>query len=299
MSLPRQVLEGKTYLITRRTRERRFFLRPSAVTNAIICFCVAWAAARTGVLIHVQSWMSSHPHIVCTDVRGQHPKFTHWLFRHVSVCLKLVLGISENFWKVEKPSVVELTTPAAIMEAMAYTLANPVEAGLVRRSKLWPGVISRPEDLLGVEVEAPHPGVYFRRYKATTLKYAMPPLLADRDPADVVESLKARVRELEDAAAEELRRRGKKVLGVDRIMKSDPFSKPTTPEKDRESDGRVPTFKTLSREATEVCRDRLLEFRRAYYASLEVLQRGDWTVEFPLGTWWLRVHLGVRVTRPD
>ena len=297
--MPRQVLEGRTYLITRRTKERRFFLRPSAITNAIIFFCVAWAAARTGVVIHVQSWMSSHPHIVCTDLQGQHPRFTHWLFRHVGVCLKLVLEIGENFWKVEKPSVVELTTPEAIMEAMAYTLANPTAAGLVRRSKLWPGVISRPEDLLGAEVEAPHPGVYFLRYKSTTLKYAMPPLLADSDPVEVVENLKARVRELEDDAAVELRRRGKKFLGVDRILKTDPFSKPATAAKDPEGDGRVPTFKTLNREVMEMCKERLLAFRRAYYDALEVLRRGDWTVEFPLGTWWLRVHLGVRVAAPD
>jgi hypothetical protein len=37
---------GTTYLVTRRCSERRFFLRPSAVTNAIFLYALAVVAQR-------------------------------------------------------------------------------------------------------------------------------------------------------------------------------------------------------------------------------------------------------------
>ena len=48
MSLPREVLPGRTYMVTRRCSERRFFLRPDHATNNAFIYCLAMAAARTG-----------------------------------------------------------------------------------------------------------------------------------------------------------------------------------------------------------------------------------------------------------
>jgi putative transposase len=44
MTAARRVLPGQTYLVTRRCSERRFFLRPSTVTNAIFLYALAVAA---------------------------------------------------------------------------------------------------------------------------------------------------------------------------------------------------------------------------------------------------------------
>jgi len=49
MTAPRQVLPGTTSLITRRCSERRFFLRPTAVTNEIFLYVLAVAAKRYNV----------------------------------------------------------------------------------------------------------------------------------------------------------------------------------------------------------------------------------------------------------
>jgi transposase InsO family protein len=46
MSLPRQVLPGEYYMITRRCSERRFLLRPDRATNNAYLYCLIEAALR-------------------------------------------------------------------------------------------------------------------------------------------------------------------------------------------------------------------------------------------------------------
>jgi hypothetical protein len=52
MTAPRRVLPGTTYLVTRRCSERRFFLRPSVITNAIFLYLLSVAARLHRVEIH-------------------------------------------------------------------------------------------------------------------------------------------------------------------------------------------------------------------------------------------------------
>ena len=47
MSLPREVLPGRTYMITRRCSERRFLLWPDNKTTNAFIYCLAVAAQRT------------------------------------------------------------------------------------------------------------------------------------------------------------------------------------------------------------------------------------------------------------
>src|SRR5690606_12259327 len=106
--LPRPVLPGATYLLTRRCIERRFLLRPSRQTNQIIEYCLAVASARTGVEAHAFCAMSNHVHAVVTDVHGRLPEFLQLFHRHVAVALNASLGRKENVWAAHQTSVVEL-----------------------------------------------------------------------------------------------------------------------------------------------------------------------------------------------
>ena len=73
MAFPRRILPGTTYVITRRSHQRIFCLRPSDVTNNIFLNFLAWPAAKTRVEIHAACVMSDHRHIVLTDVHGTLP----------------------------------------------------------------------------------------------------------------------------------------------------------------------------------------------------------------------------------
>src|SRR5215212_10204097 len=50
MSLPRQVLPGQFYLITRRCTQRQFLLRPDRDTNNAFTYCLIEAAQRCGAI---------------------------------------------------------------------------------------------------------------------------------------------------------------------------------------------------------------------------------------------------------
>ena len=60
MILPRQVVPGYDYLITRRCSERRFFLRPDDDTNNAYIYCLALAAMRANVQVSYSVAMSNH-----------------------------------------------------------------------------------------------------------------------------------------------------------------------------------------------------------------------------------------------
>ena len=59
MSVPRQVIPGTAYMITRRVTQRLFLMRPDDVTNNAFVFCLAIAALRTGIDIMFSCAMSN------------------------------------------------------------------------------------------------------------------------------------------------------------------------------------------------------------------------------------------------
>jgi hypothetical protein len=60
MSLPRQVLPGRFYLVTRLCTQRQFLLRPDAATNNAFTYCLIEAAQRTKVEVILPCAMSNH-----------------------------------------------------------------------------------------------------------------------------------------------------------------------------------------------------------------------------------------------
>ena len=73
MSLPRQVLPGQFYLVTRRCTQRQFLLRPDAATNNAFTYCLIEAAQRTQVEVLLPCAMSNHHHTVIFDRYGRYP----------------------------------------------------------------------------------------------------------------------------------------------------------------------------------------------------------------------------------
>ncbi|MFZ5787062.1 MAG: transposase [Acidobacteriota bacterium] len=302
MSKPRKVLPGTTYLLTRSTVDRRFFLAPNdSLVALVFWFCIAVAARLFSIDIHAVCVMSTHLHIVFTDARGNHPRFLQWLFRHSALCLKRLRNIDESVWSARKPNCVELRTPQAILEAIAYTLANPASSGLLPEAKAWPGAISRPEDLSGREVEVEVPPLYFgRRWKADQLRLSMPAALAAEHGVEAtIEAIKGRIRQLEETKAAELRAAGKSFLGLDRVLRTKPMDRPRTERGEPAGTGLVPSLKALCREAMAEGREELRAFLQAYSEALEAWRAGERQVLFPAGTWWMARFHGAMVAAPD
>ena len=110
MAHPRRVVPGETYLITRRCYQRTFRLRPCAETNSIFLYCLAFAAQRTGVVLHAVCVMSNHHHLVVTDTCAVLPEFLRELHRLTAKAINAAQGQWENLWAAEPCNAVRLVT---------------------------------------------------------------------------------------------------------------------------------------------------------------------------------------------
>src|SRR3954467_5658539 len=142
MSIPREVLPGQTYMITRRCTQRQFLMRPDRDTNNAFIYCLAEAAARYRIEVIFTVAMSNHHHTGIHDVEGNYPAFLEHFHKLFAKCQNSLRGRWENFWSSEQTSVVRLVDPHDAIEKMIYALTNPVKDGLVGEAHHWPGVTS-------------------------------------------------------------------------------------------------------------------------------------------------------------
>ena len=290
MTLPRRVLPGTTYLLTRRCLGRRFFLRPDPALNNLFVYCLGLAAEKHGFELHAASVMSNHYHLVATDVRGVLPDFLMALNRSLAMSLKRLRGWDEVVWEPNvATSAVELTGTEEILDKAAYTLLNPVSAGLVRSPRRWPGVVSTLEQLAKGMLRATRPPVWFKDSapKKVEIRWTPPPGFERQE--DYLGALKALTEGRLTELRAEHRRQGRGYLGRTRVNKTRVTDQPKTK---KARFGRNPTFSALTRTRWREAMKRLRGFRRAYRTAYAAWRSGDPGALFPLGTWWVVRYAG-------
>jgi putative transposase len=290
MAFPRRILPGLSFLITRRTLRRTHLLRPDTEFNNLFRYCLAYAAHRNGVAVHCATVMSSHEHLVVTDTRGTLPRFLHDLHRTLALGIKVLRKWEGAVWDHEKTSVVELRTEQAVLEKIAYCIANPVAAGLVRSADQWPGVTTAAAQLGCAVWTAERPEFYLDQdspqWPATLqLALQMPHLMMTDGEARAI--VQAEVQHLELEARETLKAKGWRVLGAANIVARSPYDRATSWEPLR---SRNPTF-AVGRDQREHFVHAvavLRAFRTAYRTAFAAWSTGLRDVCFPLGTWVMR-----------
>jgi REP element-mobilizing transposase RayT len=295
MSLPRQILPGSTYLVTRRCTQRQFLLKPTPLTNMIFAFCLAMAAIRTGVLLHAFCVLSNHWHGVVTDPQGRLPEFLAYLHKYVSKCINASLGRWENLWSSEPPSIVRLESDEDVLDKIAYVMTNPLAAGLVKRSSKWPGL---REYQPGTHIVR-RPRVFFRSNgpmpEVASLTLVPPPLKGSTSTSETIRRVKQAVADREAELRKQLAIEGKKPLGLKAIRAQKVTDTPWTKEPRRRLSPRVAAKDKWRR--VEALR-RVKAFVDAYREAYERWKAGILEVVFPPGTYALRIHAGVRCACP-
>jgi len=293
MTMPRQVLPGTTYLITRRCAQRQFLLRPSDETNAIFLYVLAVAAQRFGILVHAFCVLSNHFHLVLTDPDARLPAFEQYLDALVARAVNALLGRCESFWAPASYSAVALLAPEDIVEKVAYTLANPVAAGLVRRGRDWPGLWSAPEQLGTTLADIPRPRSFFRRAgpmpERAALVLTTPPGFASAE--DFRRQVVASLARHEGAAMLAMAESGHDVLGPRAALAQSPTSSPSSPEPRRTL---RPLFASRDGQRRIQALERLAAFLTRYRRARAAYRRGERDVAFPAGTYWMRLMFQVR-----
>ena len=292
MTAPRQVLPGAVYVITRRCTQRQFLLRPSNLTNQVFAYCLAVAAEETEVQVHGVTVLSNHWHAVVSDPLGMLPEFLALLHKLVAKAMNASLGRWENFWSSDKTSVVRLVDEHDVLDKMAYVQANPTTAGLVKSPDQWPGLISRH---VGETLEVEMPDVFFdddgQLPLEATLQLVRPPIYLELDTPELDALLAQAVGKRVRRARDEMRQAGKSFLGPKMVLRQAFSARPETPARRRNLSPRIACKATNHR--VRALND-LVRFLARYREAWARWCNGDRDVEFPFGTYAMRVREGVR-----
>ena len=290
---PRRILPGKSYLITRRCSERRFFLRPSSIVNEVFLYVLAVAARRHRVLVHAFCVLSNHAHLVVTDQDGRLPAFMQYLDSLVARAVNASLGRFEAFWATGGSySAVEPIDPRDVVAKAAYVLANPVAAGLVQRGADWPGLWSSPEQISSGKRLAYRPKHFFASDglmpAEVGLELTPAPGFSAGDFRSQVSEALAR---LEEQHRRQLAAEGRRFLGVARVLAQSPFARPKPGEPRFEMNPRIAARDKWRRiEAIQRLKTFIAQYRQAWAAR----RSGEANVLFPAGTYALRLLHGVQ-----
>ncbi len=302
MSPPRPILPGATYLITRRTVLRHMLLRPDHVMNQILYYLLAVLASKYQVQVHAFCAMSTHIHLVATDVHGTLPMFLGEFHRISAMCTKVLRGWDDAVWDKAQTSLVHLGTQAAVVQKIAYVLANPVAAGLVCHAHQWPGARTTVRDIGVGVVSAARPAVYLDPENPiwpaqAALAVSLPPEVKSDQAASFQRQVATEVERLEADARAELERQRRRLIGADGVRAMSPTERATTPEPRFQ---RNPTFAVGPNQgdAWKRAAAALRTFRTSYRAALDLWRAGVRDIVFPAGTWLMRVLHNAVVAAP-
>jgi hypothetical protein len=296
MTIARQVVPGRTQMISRRCTQRQMLLRPDPKVDAIYLYCLAEAVQRFGVTLFAFVAMSNHQHLIVRDNLANFPEFLAHFHKMVAKAMNALLGRSENFWATEQPNAVHLVEAEDRFRKLVYLLANPVADHLVEHASDWPGASSFSLQLSGRTKVVKRPRGFFR--------------VAGNMPAEVelrIERLEGfeslshaewrmkileAVREEENRARKSRRASGGSVLGRKAILRADRSATPKTIE----PRGKLrPCLACIDKTRRLHELEALRVFRTERRAALLRFIAGERDVPFPYGTYRVR---GVFVVRP-
>lgn len=297
MTQPRRIVPGATYLVTRRCTQRQFLLRPDEETAAIFTYCLAEAARRFGLRVHGWTTMSNHYHLVVSDPLGVLPAFLALFHRLVAVTMNARWGRQENLWASGAPSVVRLVEASDVLDEVVYTLANPLADDLVDDLHHWPGATSYGAALGRRTVTVERPRRFFRRGGRMPERVSIrpvPPAWPGGEDAwlaavqEGVEKVRLEARARRQAA-------GRPIVGRKRLMRMSHREVAVSPEPKRERCAEL-ACKSPERRAVELAA--LREFRAMYAAARTRWRAGERGVQYPFGTYQLRVEHAVKCASP-
>lgn len=303
MSQPRAIVPGATYLLTRRVLRRHFLFRPDSAITRLVIYTLAVSAHRYGILIHALCVMSTHIHIVVTDTHGELPRFLQRFHRLVALGTKILRAWEGPVWDHRATSVVRLATRDALVEKIAYTLANPVAAGLVQHAHEWPGAKVLVGDIGRGVLRVQRPEIYFNPQNHewptdAALAITLPPSINDCDADKFRHEITEMIDLHERQARTTLQRQRLGFLGAARARNISPYKRATSIEPLRDLN---PTFAVGRRQtdAQNAAIAAVHAFRIAYRHSINQWRSGVRSVTFPAGTWWMRVFHGVNVNEGE
>lgn len=301
MTAARDVRPGVTWFVTRRTTRRHHLFSPDedGEIEQLYWYTTAVSAKKYGVDFHMTQLLSSHPHEVLTDTRGELPRFYEHRNCILANALKVFRKWPEEVFSRTPACWVELPTAEAVIKEMAYTAANCVAAGLVRTPAKWPGAKVLADDVGRRVVKVKRPDYYFNPNNPewpdeVEIPIRMPKLLEEAfETEDAArEAIQAKIDELVREAHRENATTGQGYAGAKRVIKSPHTRRASSYE---QFGSRKPTFAAAGNpEVARIMVKRRRAFLSAYQTAWLAWKAGDHNAIFPAGTWKMRVYHAAR-----
>ena len=216
----------------------------------------------------------------------------------MALCTKAYRKWPEEVFNKDKTAEHELLSSQAMVESMAYLMANPVEAGAVRYAKDWPGAHTEPRDVGRRRVKVKRPDYYFdpnnpRWPEYVELHLTMPASLEQDYGTELArERIAERLRARERRARQERKRTGRPFVGARRLLR---LAFTQRASSDEVFGALNPRFAAAgNRAAATQAIQRVRAFQTHYDRALNAWMAGRRHVRFPEGTWWMQVFHGAR-----
>jgi hypothetical protein len=258
-----------------------------------VLYAYAHAAAVTGVEIHAITAMSTHPHDDVTDPKGLSPKFVEIAHRIIAMCLAKTQNISGPvFCRESRTNAVRQTSLAAMVDELAYVIANPVTSFACKKPEQWRGVWVNPLGKGPRRMVVQRPKMLGSTYpESVVLEVTLPRALVEEyGEVGARQIVACRVEDLCEAAHYEARERGWRIGRAEDAPFLDPNDSPKTPTPKSFT---TPTWAAggdmdAARAARRARREFILAYRAAWLVwKTREDQRA--VVEFPCGTYAMRV----------
>lgn len=252
------------------------------------------AARCYGIQLYAVMVMSNHYHIVVRDPRGVLPAFTQHLNSMTGHAFNVKRARRENFWSTRRSKSTYLVELEDIIRMVVYTLVNPVEAGLVERANLWPGLTSYAW-LDGRTVEGTRPYFYFDTNgdvaPTVSFKLAVPPEF-DGDAEAWKALIWRRVAEEEERIGTKRRARGLGFRGRKAVRNDSIHRRGSVKEELREVQPLIAAHRegVMAKAIAE-----LNQFYDSYAVAVGKLRNRIRGALFPAGTWMLARQYNVNV----
>ena len=282
--------------VTVRTIQSRLLLRPGLAVNEIILGVLGRAQRLYPVRCCSLVFMSNHWHALLeVDDALQLARFMQHVDRNLSSELgrKEIHDWQHAMWSRRYESIPVSTEEAAQVERLKYHLAHGVKEGLVGQVTEWPGVhfaktILDGKSLKGLwlsrtqESAARNRGEDFERLEYAEeeeLKLSPLPCWAHLTPEQYRQSVAELVEEIEAEARADREARGVEPLGVRKILRQHPHTRPNKTKKSP-----APAIHAATKAARTKFWEDYSAFVAAFREAAEKLREGKWPVSFPLGS---------------
>lgn len=293
------IIAGRRCMITHRSSERRLFLTPNdKQVKEHIGFCLAVASMRYGTELHASCWMGNHHHTTQTDPDAHLPLYKDFLHSQVARGINARRGRSGAFWHAGGSCDTRRLSEDESLDDLVYILTNPVKDGLVKTGARWPGFTTYGWRF-GETRRFRRSAWYFDPDNPDIPEYAdltlhRPKIMEHLSDDELYELLMQRVKAKERVIQQKMAKEGKRFRGESKVAKQRWHRAPAT----------LGTMFTIAPRVAGWGWARLAQLQRdrdweQKYADAREARKSDNDAVFPYGTYWMRVHIGVKVAAAE